>query len=332
VLVAYGWDDRVAARFADVEGEGWVPGRAVRVERAPAKQGFVAAAVVRTEDDEVLAMSTGELLAVGDWVAVRIVDHETTLIHAVLPRWSALTRQDPGAENAEQVLAANVDTVLIVAPLDRLRIARIERELLVAWESGARPVVVLSKADVVDDADTIGADLERRLAGADVVITSARSGEGVGRVSELLRPNLTAVLFGPSGAGKSTLANALLGEDVLATGEVRAADHRGRHTTTSRQLVPLPAGGVLIDTPGIRSISVWGGEEGLSAAFADVEDLAVECRFRDCRHDQEPGCAVLAAVEAGELESERLESYKKLVGEVRGSGEGRGSRRRGSGG
>ena len=272
---------------------------------------------MRLENDEVLATSTSDRLAVGDWVAVRVVDEETRLVHAVLPRRSALTRQDPGDEHSEQLLAANLDLVLIVAPLDRLRIARIERELLVAWDSGAQPVVVLSKADVAEDVDAVLADLNDRVTGADIVATSARTGAGVAQISAMLQPNKTAVLFGPSGAGKSSLANALLGDEVLATGAVREGDQRGRHTTTSRQLVPLPGGGVLIDTPGIRSISVWGGEEGLSAAFADIEELAEECRFRDCHHDREPGCAVRAAVERGDLHAERFASYRKLVGEVR---------------
>lgn len=289
----------------------------VRVERAPGEQGFTSAAIVRTVDEEVLAASTGDRLAVGDWVAVRIVDEDTRLVHAVLPRRSTLRRQDPGSGQAEQLLAANVDLVLIVAPLDRLRVSRVERELLVAWESGARPVVVLSKADVAEDAAAAADAMARRTGGAEVVTTSARSGEGIDRISALLRPNLTAVLFGPSGAGKSSLANALLGDEVLATGEVRDADHRGRHTTTSRQLVPLPGGGVLIDTPGIRSIGVWGGEEGLSAAFADVQELAMACRFRDCRHEREPGCAVSDAVARGALDPARLDSYRKLLGEVR---------------
>lgn len=300
-----------------MEGDGWEPGRVVRVERAPAEQGFTSAAIVRTADDEVLAASTGDRLAAGDWVAVRIVDEETRLVHAVLPRRSALRRQDPGSGQAEQLLATNVDLVLIVAPLDRLRVSRVERELLVAWESGARPVVVLSKADVTEDTAAAADVMARRTGGAEVVTTSARTGEGIDRISALLRPNLTAVLFGPSGAGKSSLANALLGGEVLATGEVRDADHRGRHTTTSRQLVPLPGGGVLIDTPGIRSIGVWGGEEGLSAAFADVEELAAACRFRDCRHEREPGCAVRDAVATGTLDAARLDSYRKLLGEVR---------------
>ena len=317
-LVPYGWDARVAALFADVDDAAVEPGRVMRVERAPSNQGFTGAAVVRTATGEVLAATTGEPPAVGDWVALRsdASDGDVRLIHSILPRHSALTRQDPGSEHAEQVLAANVDVVAIVAPLDRLRIARIERELLVAWESGAIPIVVLTKADLEADVDATVADLTSRLPGTEIVCTSAVTGDGVSAVAALLRPNRTAVLFGPSGAGKSTLANALIGDDVLATGAVREGDHRGRHTTTSRQLVPIPSGGVLIDTPGLRAVGVWRGEEGLAAAFADVEAFVEQCKFRDCRHESEPGCGVISAVESGELAPERVASYRKLLREV----------------
>ena len=322
-LAPYGWTDRVAALFSSLEAETdeemraqWQPGRVVRVERAPKDQGFTAAAVVRLPDDEVLATCTEGLPAVGDWVAVRIVDEETRLIDAILPRHSALTRQDPGSEHAEQVLAANVDVVVIVAPLDRLKVTRIERELLVAWESGATPLVVLTKADLEPNADEIATDLSARLVGTEVVLTSARTGDGVDQLAATLRPNRTAVLFGPSGAGKSTLANALVGDDVLATADVREGDRRGRHTTTSRQLIVLPRGGVLIDTPGIRSLGVWRGEEGLAAAFADVEEHTANCRFRDCRHEREPGCGLTDAVASGTLDPARVASYRKLLREV----------------
>ncbi|HEX7167812.1 MAG TPA: ribosome small subunit-dependent GTPase A [Acidimicrobiales bacterium] len=305
-LVPLGWDERVATLFASHEAPGVVPGRVGRVERS--------ASFVHLADGGVLAEGE-ELPAVGDWVAVRAAEGGTFLVEAILPRSSALSRQDPGAQT-EQVLAANIDVVAIVAPLDRLKVARVERELLVAWESGARPLVVLTKGDVVDDPDRARADLADRLVGSDVVVTSAKTGAGVDLVREALQPNRTAVLFGPSGAGKSTLANALLGEEVLATGEVREGDSRGRHTTTSRHLFTIPGGGVLIDTPGIRSITIWRGEEGLASAFADVEAATAACRFRDCAHDREPGCGITAAVERGELDPERVANYRKLLREV----------------
>lgn len=302
----------MAERFARIGFDGEA-GRVVRVERAPGEQGSLATAVVRLAADEKNALSATSV-AVGDWVAVERVDDATALVRAVLERTSALTRTDPGGA-AEQVLAANVDVVLVVAPCDRLRIPRIERELLVAWASGARPVVVLSKTDLAADAPALERRLRQRLR-ADVVATSVRDEGGLTAVTEIMRPNLTAVLFGPSGAGKSSLVNALVGTDVLATGSVRARDQRGRHTTSSRQLVPVPGGGVLIDIPGIRSLSLPGAGENLGVAFADILELAAGCRFRDCRHDREPDCAVTSAVDRGRLDRERLASYRKLAAEA----------------
>lgn len=213
-----------------------------------------------------------------------------------------------------QVLAANLDLVLVTAPGDRLRAARVEREVAMAWEGGAQPVVLVTKADLAD-ADEVLA-LRERLVGVDVVATSGVTGEGVEEVERLLRPHRTAVLLGPSGAGKSTLANALLGEERLAVAAVRATDARGRHTTTSRQLVVVPGGGVLIDTPGLRSLALSGGGDGVAAAFADVEALAAGCRFGDCAHEDEPGCAVAEAASSGALDRDRLASYRKLLREV----------------
>ena len=312
-LVPYGWDDRVATLFASLERvvEDAAPARVVRVERG--------ACAVQTEGGERVAATVRTMpAAVGDWVVVRPSDDRSRsmVVDAIVPRWSALTRQGSEHDHDEQVLAANVDVVVIMAPLDRLRIARLERELLVAWESGAVPLVVLTKADLDADASSSLEMVRARLVGTDVVLTSAVTGDGVADVGAQLQPNRTAVLFGPSGAGKSTLANALLGEEVLATGAVREDDRRGRHTTTSRHLLPLPGGGVLIDTPGLRAIGIWSGDDGLAAAFADIIELAESCRFRDCQHDREPSCAVLAAVEAGDLDAARFASYQKLHREV----------------
>jgi ribosome biogenesis GTPase / thiamine phosphate phosphatase len=308
-LLPYGWDDRVQALYrtavADSD-DALEPGRVVRVERG--------GCFVRTPDVEELAVAD-EQVAVGDWVVIRRPDPSTVLVDRVLPRWSSLRRQDPGRD-VEQVLAADLDLVLVTAAADRLNLNRLERELVVAWESGAAPVVVVTKADLVDDPDELGDEARTRLNGCDVIVTSSSTGSGVDEVSAVLQPNRTAVLLGPSGAGKSTLANALLGEDLLATGAVRADDLRGRHTTTSRQLVPLPGGGVLIDTPGLRALPLWRGTDALGSAFADIEELAAGCRFNDCHHDREPGCAVVAAVESGALSEARLASYSKLQREV----------------
>lgn len=315
-LSAYGWDEDVAARFERLpadqtprEGEVEV-GRVVRIERIHA--------FVRAAGGEIIANVTAgnPLPAVGDWVSVSQRDGGAASILARVERRSVLVRRDPDSDQIEQVLAANVELVAIFAPLDRLNLARVERELLVAWESGAKPIVLLTKADLVPEPDAVVEEATRRLASADVIVTSGHTGLGVEAVRAALRPNHTAVLLGPSGAGKSTLANALLGEELLKTGAVRAADRRGRHTTTNRQLVPVPGGGVLIDTPGIRSLGVAAGEESLAAAFADIDALAEGCRFSDCRHDREPGCAVQAAADAGDLDADRLSSFVKLADEI----------------
>lgn len=297
-LLSFGWNDRVVALFAELSGL-FEPARVTQVHRS-------ACAVVLSRGERIVRAEP--LPAVGDWIAVcddRVVD--------VLPRWSELHRPDPDAPHM-QVLAANVDVVLIAAPADRLNPSRVERELAVAWESGGRPVVVLTKSDLVD-MDACLAGLDGRIVGADVIVTSSPTGAGIEELRQLLAPGRTAVLLGPSGAGKSTLVNALVGHEVLTTGEVRETDQRGRHTTTTRQMVTVPGGGVLIDTPGIRSLRL-SGDEGIAATFADVGDLAAGCRFRDCQHAAEPGCAVTAAVSGGELDPARFASYRKLQREL----------------
>ena len=299
-LAPFGWTDRVLALFNAVGDDGLVPARIARVNRGGAR------AVL--PDGRESKVRTTTPCAVGDWVAV-----DGNEVHTVLDRWSALSRLDPNGVDV-QVLAANIDLVFITAPGDRLSPARVERELSVAWDSGAQPMVVVTKADLADG-DAI-ADLQQRLVGADIIVSSAVTGDGVEAVRAALQPNRTAVLLGPSGAGKSTLANALLGTDTLATADVRDSDQRGRHTTTARQLVNLPGGGVLIDTPGLRSLGLAGDGDGIRQAFSDIDALAAGCRFRDCAHDGEPGCAVAEAVERGELDPERFASFHKLAGEV----------------
>ena len=302
-LRCVGWDDRVAALFAAVAGEGRQPARVVRVERS--------VSIVATADGERPARSA-VLPAVGDWVAVTTGPANEVTVEAVVERWSALARRDP--DGMTQVLAANVDLVLITAPADRLSAARVEREAVLAWDSGARPVVLVTKSDLA--APGLVVDLRDRLFGVDVTVTSTVTGQGVDEVAAMLRPCRTAVLMGPSGAGKSSLANALVGRPEVVTGDVRQGDSRGRHTTTSRQLLVVPSGGVLIDTPGLRSLALAGDGSGVDAAFADVESLAAGCRFGDCHHDREPGCAVLAAVAGGALDAARLASYAKLRREL----------------
>jgi ribosome biogenesis GTPase len=299
-LVSLGWDERVAALYDRSSRPDRRPGRVVRVERS-----FCIVALADGSERRVVAAN---LPAVGDWVALR----EDT-VEEVLPRWSALVRRDPSGREV-QVLAADVDIVLITAPADRLSASRVERELIMAWESGAEALVVLTKADVAlpDAAD----DLRSRLAAVEVIVTSAVSGAGIDEVRAALRPCRTAVLLGPSGAGKSSLANQVLGEDLLDTGPVRLADNRGRHTTSWRQLVGVPGGGVLIDTPGLRSLGLAGTAESVGHVFADIDDLSAGCRFTDCRHDAEPGCAVRSAEAHGQLDGRRLASFRKLQGEL----------------
>lgn len=301
-LESLGWDDRIAALLAPIIGPGVVAARVVRVERS--------ACVIATASGDHLAR-TPTVPAVGDWVAATIEGEDVAVVEFA-PAWSRLLRRDP--EGRTQVLAANVDIVFVTAPADRLSSTRVERETVMAWDSGARPVVLVTKSDLATPRQVD--DLGARLVGVDVVATSAVTGAGLPEVAAFLQPCRTAVLLGPSGAGKSSLANALLGEQRMIAGDVRATDHRGRHTTSSRQLLVVPTGGVLIDSPGLRSLALAGDGAGVAATFEDIEEVARGCRFRDCHHLSEPGCAVVAAVSAGALNPERLASYRKLQREI----------------
>ncbi|MCE5192030.1 MAG: ribosome small subunit-dependent GTPase A, partial [Actinomycetia bacterium] len=243
--------------------------------------------------------------------------HEVPFVEAVLSRSSAFMRGDQGKMASSQVLAANIDTVFVVHPIaEGPNLRRIERELTLAWESGAVPVVVLTKSDLAEDAEAARAAVAGIALGTDVLVTSAVDGTGTAALDAYVGPGRTVALVGPSGAGKSTLINLLTGTDSQAIAEVRASDGRGRHTTVARELVPLPGGGVLVDTPGLRSVALTDSESGVETAFADIAELARDCRFTDCSHNGEPGCAVAAAIEAGTLDPARLESYHKLQREV----------------
>ncbi len=248
---------------------------------------------------------------VGDWVAAR-PQADYAVIEAVLPRTGLLERKRPGAAGAQPV-AANVDVAFIVTSAERPpNLRRVERTMAIAAAGGARPVIVLNKIDLAADSDADLRSLARVSGGAPCVATSAATSDGIGRLRAELTAGMTGALLGPSGAGKSSLVNALLGESRLATGAVRVTDVKGRHTTTRRELIEIPDGGCLIDNPGMRELGLWRADEGIDATFDDVAALAANCRFSDCRHRGEPGCAVASALATGELDPSRFESFEKL--------------------
>ena len=254
---------------------------------------------------------------VGDWVVADVREAgSSALILEVLPRRSRFVRKMAGKKIAEQVLAANVDTALLVAALDGdFNPRRVERYLAQCWESGAKPVIVLNKADACVGMSVKTTEMERIALGTDVRVISARTGQGMDGLEKFMKHGQTVVLLGSSGVGKSTIANCLLGEMQQEVQPVREGDSRGRHTTTARELFVLPGGALLMDTPGLRELQLWDAAEGVSQTFADIDALAAECRFADCTHENEPGCAVQAAVDAGSLDEARLENRRKLLRE-----------------
>lgn len=314
-LADLGWTAELAGAFAGYASI-HRPARVCRLDRG--------AALVADAENLTKVSFGGELLcvgardrtlfpAVGDWVALRDWPDERTTLEAVLPRRSAFVREAAGRTSQGQVLAANVDVVVIVEHLDpEPDVGRVERLLVLAWASGALPLVVLTKADLVPDPGGMREEITAVAPGVEVLAGSAVTGRGLGRLRAHLGPGRTLALLGPSGAGKSTLTNMLAGAEIMKTAAVRPVDGRGRHTTTHRELVVLPGVGVLIDTPGLRAVGLVARADAVAQAFAEIEVLATRCRFRDCRHDQEPGCAVRAAVETGELDELRLARWRKL--------------------
>jgi ribosome biogenesis GTPase / thiamine phosphate phosphatase len=314
-----GWDDRLSDEFAPHGAAGLIPGR-VAVQHRGAWDVLTEPGELRCDVAGRLtheADSTADLPAVGDWVAVaaRAAEGAGT-IQAVLPRRSKFSRKTAWQAAEEQVLAANVDVVFVVTSLNEdLNLRRLERYLTLGWESGARPVIVLTKSDLHPDPAVAVAQVETIAYGAPVHAISNRTGEGLDAIRSHLAPGVTAALLGSSGVGKSTLVNRLIGEELLETREIRG-DGRGRHTTTRRQLVQLPGGGLVIDTPGMRELQLWVAEEGLEEAFEDVVELEAQCRFSDCVHETEPGCAIREALADGRLAPERWESFLKLEREL----------------
>ncbi|MEJ3747917.1 ribosome small subunit-dependent GTPase A [Actinomycetes bacterium KLBMP 9797] len=314
-LTSLGWDDSYPMIDADHR-----PGRVVRADRG--------ICTVLCADGTVRASAGGGVLAAagrdpanlpcaGDWVVVRTWPDDRITVERVLPRRTAIVRRTADKASIGQVLAANIDAAAVVEPLHPSPdVGRIERLLALAWESGARPLVVLTKSDLAADPAAIATDLAHAAPGVDVFPVSARRGDGLDALRPLIAAGRTLGLLGPSGAGKSTLVNALAGTTVMGTQEIRRADGKGRHTTTYRALIPIPGGGAVLDTPGVRSVGLLDGAEGLDRAFTDVTELALECRFADCRHEGEPGCAVRAAIESGDLAPRRLASWRKLQREI----------------
>jgi ribosome biogenesis GTPase len=317
-LAALGWDHLFERAFALIDEPGRQAGRIVAEHRGAYR--------VATSAGEVSAQLAGrlrydangrpDLPVVGDWVVL-----DGPAIVAILDRRTVFARRDPDPRIGEQLLAANVDVAFLMTSVNRdFNLRRLERYLAMTWSSGASPVIVLTKTDLADDLDSRLAAVASVAGGVPVVAVSAVNGVGLDDVRRFLAPGRTAVFLGSSGVGKSTLLNALAGREVAATAEVRLDDARGRHTTTTRQLLRLPAGWLVIDTPGLREVGLTaddaGAADGLERTFADVEALAADCRFSDCRHEGEPGCAVSAALADGRLDRARLESHRKLEREV----------------
>ena len=313
-LALLGWDSYFHEKFKPYAADGYAPARVIA--------DFGMEYLVQDGDGPTRAVAGRHLRndalllpAVGDWVAV-LHREPVSALHGVVERRTAFSRKVAGRESREQVLAANVDVAFVVAAATDINARRIERYLTIAWQSGTVPIVLLTKADITDSTDTLRAELEAVAMGAHVIVSSSITGQGISEIARRLQPALTGVLLGPSGAGKSTLINRIVGEEVMRTRMIHSSGE-GRHMTSHRQLVLLPKGGMIVDTPGLREAQLWEGEDGLENFFEDIEELALSCRFTDCAHNTEPGCAIKAAINHGTLDAVRLDSYRKLQRELR---------------
>lgn len=320
----YGWNERWNQvwneKWSNNEGKAYIPGRVVG--------DFGSKYRVRTESGETWAelagklrhtsMAAGEFPAIGDWVALAMLDGgEHAIIHGVLPRHSVISRKVAGVTTEEQIVASNVDTLFLVSALnDDFNVRRMERYLIMAWNSGANPVILLTKADLCADAQSKIAEMKRSAPGVAIHAVSALKGDGREELLPYIGYGQTVALTGSSGCGKSTMVNWLCGKVLQLTQDVREGDSRGRHTTTHRELFVMPDGGIIVDTPGMRELQLWDDEGGLDLAFSDISILAANCRFSNCSHKQEEGCAVLEAIQIGELEENRLLNYRKTQREL----------------
>jgi len=312
-----GWNAHFQQQLQQLNTPGVVPARVAEELRGAYRLHTTFGLVPAAVPGRLLHRATAreDLPAVGDWVlAGPLPGEERMLVLELLDRRTKLSRQQAGEKFGEQILAANVDAVFLVASLNKeLNLRRIERFLTAVWESGARPVIALNKADLSEEGEAHKRDVEAVAPGVPVLVTSAVSGDGVADLAAHLAPSQTSVFIGSSGVGKSSLINRITGEDSQFVSHIRADDDRGRHTTTTRQMLILPGRGVIIDTPGLRELQLWdSGANGGSQVFSEIEELAAACAFSDCRHESEPGCAVRAALEGDRLDQERFSSYRKL--------------------
>lgn len=312
-IIDYGWNEQFQNAFDEIGNETLIPARIIADYGQSIK-------VVSDEGEFLVEKHVKEsrVFGVGDFICLSYDDlSKRYFIEELLPRKTKFSRAASGAQVKEQIVAANIDIVFVIQSLNRdFNVRRLERYLISAWESGAEPVVVLTKSDLCEDADEMMAEVYSVAVGVNTHAVSAITGEGIEEVKSYFCKGKTIALLGSSGVGKSTLVNTLAGKEVLKTQEVLRDDDRGRHTTTHRQLVLLPDGGVVMDTPGMRTLGLWEADTGLDNLFSDIEELASECRFSDCRHISEPGCAVKQALDSGTLDEDRWKSYKKLLKEL----------------